>query len=482
MLVSSLVKCSICPHQFSVFLVCALDHTSNAFAFGSSVVLRKEHTYTRDCWIDLNMVAEHIMNVLIPLIVEEIVEVIKVVLRERISERVREQIVDVRVPRAVEQVTEVAKTKEISVLAETIEEKMVRVETLAVEVEKMRSELFEAERAMLANPFAKVKGLITCLISRLQVEALSEMSDTSYCDEGTSQATKMKDDLEADTAKHSSLIETAVSRSSLFGEVPSRDQILQCTVEQVLDVPVPEMVEVPKTISQDKIQQRIVEQIIDVPVPQVVKELVEVSKVFPQDRVQQCFTEQTIETPAISLEVKITEAPVIQTHEETQQLVNTHVQHVVNTVQVEEPKLIKETVQRKKAIDQEKINQVTKHIDVPQVQFLDKADDMPVVVQRQVYMTPEIQRSPGRSELRKFGHCAYSPAGTSGNCGGGRDRRRCGGCTGPRHRQDHGCVSYFDAETSSHRTDCFERSEWSVRRETHERGSGDRWNGQDFQD
>ena len=54
-------------------------------------------------------------------------------------------------------------------------------------------------------------------------------------------------------------------------------------MEQVLDVPVPEMVEVPKTVSQDKIQQRIVEQIIDVPVSQVVKELVEVSKVFPQD-------------------------------------------------------------------------------------------------------------------------------------------------------------------------------------------------------
>ena len=54
-------------------------------------------------------------------------------------------------PRAVEQVSEVAMTREISVLAETIEEKMVRVETLAVEVEKMRSEFFEAERAMVAN-------------------------------------------------------------------------------------------------------------------------------------------------------------------------------------------------------------------------------------------------------------------------------------------------------------------------------------------
>ena len=40
-----------------------------------------------------------------------------------------------------------------------------------------------------------------------------EVSDTSYRDEVTSQATE-KEDLEADTAKHSSVLETAVSRST----------------------------------------------------------------------------------------------------------------------------------------------------------------------------------------------------------------------------------------------------------------------------
>ena len=265
------------------------------------------------------------MNVLVPLIMEEIVEVVKICSSGAISERIREQIVDVHVPRAVDQVTEVAKTKEISVLAKTIEEKMVRVEILAVEVEKMRSELFEAERTLLANPFAKGKGLIACLINRLQAEAPSEMSHTSYRDGETSMATE-KEDLEVDITKHSSELEVA--------KTSSRDQNLQCTVEQDLDVPVREMVEVPKTVSQDRIQQRAVEQIVDVPVPQVVEELVEVSKVFPHDRVQRRFTEQTIETPAISLAMKIIEVPVIRTQEKMQQLVNTHVQHAVNTVEV----------------------------------------------------------------------------------------------------------------------------------------------------
>ena len=79
-------------------------------------------------------------------------------------------------------------------------------ETFAVEVEKMKSELFEAERA----PFVKVKGLITRLINRLQ----TEISHVSCCDEETSMAAEKKEDLDADTAKHPFKLETAVSRST----------------------------------------------------------------------------------------------------------------------------------------------------------------------------------------------------------------------------------------------------------------------------
>ena len=69
---------------------------------------------------------------------------------------------------------------------------------------------------------------------------------------------KSKDveDLEADTMKHSSIPETAVSRSTLDGEVSSRDRISQCTVEQILDVLVHERVEhsaeMPKIVSKTK--------------------------------------------------------------------------------------------------------------------------------------------------------------------------------------------------------------------------------------
>ena len=116
-------------------------------------------------------------------------------------------------------------------------------------------------------------------------------------------------------------------------EVPrtsSRDRTLQCTEEQILDVLVPE------TVSRDGVQQRNVEQIVDAPVMQTVEELAGVSKVFSQDKIQQRIVEQTI--PAIPLDEKIVELPVIQTEETTRQSVNTHAQHVVDTVEVERPK------------------------------------------------------------------------------------------------------------------------------------------------
>ena len=164
-------------------------------------------------------------------------------------------------------------------------------------------------------------------------------------------------------------------------EVPrtsSRDRTLQCTEEQILDVLVPEtakqLMEMPETVSQDRIKQRTVEQIVDAPVPQAVKELADVFRVFSQERIQQRAMEQI--TPATSLAEMIVEVPVIQTPERTQQVVNTSVQHIVDTVEVQKPTI------------QEKINQVTKHIKIPHV------SDIPVVAPRQILpMTQTVQKT-----------------------------------------------------------------------------------------
>ena len=182
-------------------------------------------------------------------------------------------------------------------------------------------------------------------------------------------------------------------------EISSQYREVHGTVEQILDVPVPEkveqLVEVPETVSRDGVQQRTVEQIHDAPVPQAVEELADISKVSSQDGIQQRIVEQTI--PAILLAEKIVELPVIQTEGTTQQVANTHVQHAVNAVEVENSEIIEETGQ--KPIIQEKIDQVTKHVEIPELQFTSKAMDIPVVAQRQI-STETVQKAIETQQLQ----------------------------------------------------------------------------------
>ena len=80
--------------------------------------------------------------------------------------------------------------------------------------------------------------------------------------------------------------------------------------------------------------------------------------------VQQSSMEQTIANPAISLAEKTVEMPVTRTQEKTQHVVNTHVQHAVKTVRGGKP------------VTQEKINQVTKYVEIPQLQIVEKTTDL----------------------------------------------------------------------------------------------------------
>ena len=127
---------------------------------------------------------------------------------------------------------------------------------------------------------------------------------------------------------------------------------------------VKQWVEVPESASEDRTQQWTLEHIVGIPVPQVVEELVEVPKDFAQDRLRQRSEEQTIETPDISLKEKIVEKPVIQMQGNTQQIVNIRAEHVVNTVEAE----------------------------VPHSQFIDKAVEI-LVAQRQISMVQIVQKS-----------------------------------------------------------------------------------------
>ena len=175
------------------------------------------------------------------------------------------------------------------------------------------------------DPFVKVKDLVMELISMLQAKALSEANQKSYCDEETSKTTEKKEDLEADVAKHSSKLEAAVARSiALDGEISTLQSELSVLLNRQLQMDI--MCAVERYI------------------------LARVTSDIDRHRVQQRNVEQTINTLATSIAEMIGEVPVIQTQGKTQQGVNTHVQRVVNTNEVETPKIVKEAVRGKKVI------------------------------------------------------------------------------------------------------------------------------------
>ena len=143
------------------------------------------------------------------------------------------------------------------------------------------------------------------------------------------------------------------------------------TTEQTLDVPVPEMIELPTIVSQDRIQQRPLEQIVDTPVPQIVEELAEASSRFsPRTGLNSVFEEQTIEPPAISLVEKVVEVPDIQMQGRASP--TAHSSRVRATVAQIEGRQSK-NAQRESILTQ---------------------SDMPVVVQRQVSMVQKAMEAP----------------------------------------------------------------------------------------
>merc|ERR1719456_1270245 len=62
--------------------------------------------------------------------------------------------------------------------------------------------------------FAKVKGLITDMISKLEAEAKSEATEKAYCDEELSKTEAKKSELESEISKLTSKIDLAAAKSA----------------------------------------------------------------------------------------------------------------------------------------------------------------------------------------------------------------------------------------------------------------------------
>merc|ERR1712039_909007 len=64
------------------------------------------------------------------------------------------------------------------------------------------------------DPFVKVRGLISDMISKLQAEAQAEATEKAWCDEQLAKTEQKQTELEEDIAKLTSKIDTAAARSA----------------------------------------------------------------------------------------------------------------------------------------------------------------------------------------------------------------------------------------------------------------------------
>ena len=219
-----------------------------------------------------------------------------------------------------------------------------------------------------------------------------------------SKATEKKEDLEADVATHSSRLEAVVARSTILdGEISTLQSELSVLSNRQLQMDIMCAVEryVLAKVKAD-LEQSIsgAQKALETPRHYLMNSI---------DWVQQRLVEQITETPVIPFVEKIVEMLVVKTREKTQQAANTHVQHVVNTVEVETPKIVKEAVHGKKSVIRKKINQFAEHIKNPQSQFSNKVDEMPVAVQRQNPMVQNVQKTKEIPQLRCIDEVVGNP-------------------------------------------------------------------------
>ena len=319
-------------------------------------------------------VAECILDVLVPPIMEEIAKVVKTVLQEQISEGIRKQIVDVCVSQIVEQATEVPKT---SSRDRTLQRAVEQI--LDVPVPEMVTQLLEVPKIIPQDRIlqrtvkqAETSGADGQTYSLFQ-ESSSAALQTSTDLQGFEMVISVRRLAEQE---HSTALDQLASRISAimkFGAGADGDPFVK-----VKDLITDLISRLQAEASSETNQKSYCDE--------------EMSKATEK--------REDLETDVAKHSSKLEAAVARSIDLDGEISALQSVQHVVNTAEVETPRIIKEAIRGRKSVIREKINQVTEHIRNPQIPYMKKVDDMPVAVQRQIPMVQTVQETKEIPQLR----------------------------------------------------------------------------------
>ena len=270
--------------------------------------------------------AERIVDVLVPLIMEDIVEIVKVVFQERIAKRICEQIVDVHVSQA----TEVPKTSSRDrTLQRTVEQ------ILDVPLPEMVTQLLEVPKIISQD--------------RILQRTVKEAEATQVLQSETSGD---------DRQTYSSFQENSSAVLQTWTDLKVFELVIS----------VRRLAEQEHSTALDQLTSRIsaimkfgagAEGDPSVKVEDLITDLISRLQAEASSETNQKDLEADVAKHSSKLEAAVARSIGLDGEISTLQSANPQVQHVVNTVEAEMPKIVKDTVQRKWLVVNEKINQMS---------------------------------------------------------------------------------------------------------------------------
>ena len=340
----------------------------------------------------LQRAAEQIPNVPVPEMVTQLAEVPETVSRDGVQQRTVEQIIDASVPQAVEELAEVSRVFSQDRIQQRAVEQT--IENLATSLAEMVVEVLviqtpERTKQVVNTSVQHVVNTVEVEKPKLVKETVQEKINqvTKHIKIPQVQFLNKVDDMLVDVQRQISPMVQTVQKTI-------ETQQLQC-IDKVIDVPVVLVAQVPQLLSNVQAPtMQVVEKTVEDPQLQIV---VEKTAKTPESQTIQA---QTLESLSIAPVCQRAQAETVEAVEIGAITPTESARPMfVTTPVLETPPVVAEYVQLAPAVVPQGMTQevlvpvaVPKKLDSPQVQLIDKVVNVPVTVQRQVPSAPKVQK------------------------------------------------------------------------------------------